>query len=658
LIGGTIPEARNVISANGGFGNIALGLNGSGANAIVRGNYIGTDVTGTRSLGNPSNGIHISSNNNVIGGLVAGAGNVISGNSAGIVIAGFSSGSVGNVIQGNFIGTDAAGTGPVPNVQQGIVLTSAVNNIIGGTQSEAANKIAFNGGPGISLTNGTGIVIRGNSIFSNNGLGIDLNANGVTPNDSIDADVGPNTLQNFPVVTTVMSTSNATTIQGSLNSLPLTTFDIDFYSSAAVDPSGNGEGAQFFGTTAVTTNGNGDATINVTFPVALAAGRVITATATDPNGNTSEFSAADPTAANGSVQFTVSSIQVIEDLGTLTLTVQRTGGAVGDLSVAYATTDGTAIAGQDYTSASGTLNFGVGETTKTIQIPILDDATTEPSETFTVALRNNTRPEAVGAPSTVFVTVQDRSTTPSLTITSVAVVEGNTSTTTDAIFTINLSAATGRSVTGNFATVNFSASGGASCATQGVDYESRSGTFSFSPGSTTFTIPIRICGDTSAEADETFRVQLTNPSGAVLQVSQGIGAIVNDDVLELVLEASGPNPDQAAALDAVLAVRDPFRLLLPDWFTTTGIDRNTRVMLFARNLQLNPGESSTAVVVRFTGSNSQIFEVPAEDVRSVANSDLTQVIVRVPTFLTPGTWTVFVRAHTRTSNTGTIRIAP
>jgi hypothetical protein len=225
LIGGTVPEARNVISANGGFGNIALGLNGSGANAIVRGNYIGTDVTGTRSLGNPSNGIHISSNNNVIGGLVAGAGNVISGNSAGIVIAGFSSGSVGNVIQGNFIGTDAAGTGPVPNVQQGIVLTSAVNNIIGGTQSEAANKIAFNGGPGISLTNGTGIVIRGNSIFSNNGLGIDLNANGVTPNDSIDADVGPNTLQNFPVVTTVMSTSNATTIQGSLNSLPLTTFD-------------------------------------------------------------------------------------------------------------------------------------------------------------------------------------------------------------------------------------------------------------------------------------------------------------------------------------------------------------------------------------------------------------------------------------------------
>ena len=659
LIGGTVAEARNIISANGSFGNVAIGINGSGAGATVQGNYIGTDVTGTRSLGTLTNGIHLSTNNNIIGGLVAGARNVISGNAAGIVISSFSGGSVGNVIQGNFIGTNAAGTGPVANIQQGIVVTTnGVNNIIGGTQSGAANKIAYNGGPGISLTNGTGTVIRGNSIFSNNGLGIDLGGNGVTANDSIDADVGPNTLQNFPVITTVMSTSNSTTIQGSLNSLPNTTFELDFYSSAAVDPSGNGEGAQFVGTTAVTTNGNGDAAINVTFPVGLATGRVITATATDPNGNTSEFSAADPTTANGSVQFTVNSIQLIEDVGTLTLTVQRTGGTVGNLSVDYSTTDGTAIAGQDYTAASATLNFTAGETSKTIQIPILDDSTTETSETFTVALRNNTSPETVGAPSTVFVTVLDRTTTPLLMITPIAVIEG-TGATTDAVFTINLSAATGRSVSGNFATSNLTAFGGASCATtQGADYESRSGTFSFTPGSTTFTIPIKLCGDTSAEADETFRVVLTNPSGAVVVTNQGFGTIINDDILQLVLEESGPTPGQAAVLDAILALRDPFPVVgLPDW-VTTGIDRNTRVVLFARNLQLNPGESSAAVIVRFTGSNSQIFEVPAQDVRPVANSDLTQVIVRLPDNLPSGTCTVFIRAHTRTSNTGTIRIAP
>ncbi|HEY0765425.1 MAG TPA: SBBP repeat-containing protein [Pyrinomonadaceae bacterium] len=657
LIGGTVPEARNIISANGSFGNVALGINGSGTAATVRGNYIGTDVTGTRSLSNPSNGISILSNNNIIGGLVAGAGNLISGNAAGIVIQGFSGGLAGNVIQGNFIGTNAAGTGPVPNLQQGIVVTGAVNNTIGGTQTEAANTIAYNGGPGISLTNGTGIVIRGNSIFSNNGLGIDLGADGVTANDNLDADVGPNTRQNFPVVTTVLSTSNSTTIQGSLSSLPITTFDVDFYSSAAVDPSGNGEGARFVGTTQVTTNGNGNATINVTFPVALAPGRIITATATDPNGNTSEFSAADPNTANGSVQFTVSSIQLIEDVGTVTLTAQRTGGTVGNLSVDYSTTDGTAIAGQDYTATSGTLNFSAGETSKTIQIPILDDATTETSESFTVALRNNTNPERVGAPSTVFVTVLDHATTPQLTINNVSVVEGNAGATTDAVFTISLSAATGRSVTGNYATGNLSAFGGASCGTQGVDYESRTGTFSFTPGSTTLTIPIKICGDTSAEADEQFRVQLTNTTGAFPAVAQVFGLIVNDDVLELVLEESGPTPDQAAVLDSLRLVRDPIPSVIPDWFPT-GPDRNTRVTLFARNLHLDPGEPSAAVVVRFTGSNSQSFDVQAQDVRGVANSDLTQVVVRLPDNLAPGTWTVSIRAHTRTSNTGTIRIAP
>ena len=657
LIGGTVPEARNIISANGSFGNVALNTSSSGAPATVQGNYIGTDVTGTRSLGTFTNGINISSNNNIVGGLVAGARNVISGNSAGIVISVFSGGSAGNVIQGNFIGTNATGTGPVPNIQQGIVVTSATNNTIGGTQSEAANKIAYNGGPGIAITNGNGIVIRGNSIFSNNGLGIDLGTTGVTANDSIDADVGPNFLQNFPVITTVMSTSNSTTIQGSLNSLPNTTYNVDFYSNAAVDPSGNGEGAQFFGTTSVTTNGNGDATINVTLPVALTAGRVITATATDPNGNTSEFSAADPTTANGSLQFTVSSLVIIEDVGTITLTVQRSGGTVGNLSVDYSTADGTAIAGQDYTSASGTLNFTAGETSKTIQIPILDDATLESNESFTVTLRNNTNPEIVGAPSTVFVTLQDRSTFPLLSITPISVVEG-TGATTDAVFTVNLSAATGRSVSGNFATSNLAAFGGASCTTQGVDYESRTGTFSFTPGSTTFTIAIKVCGDTSAETDETFRVALSSPSGAVIQINQGFGTIVNDDILELVLEQSGPNPDQAAVLDSILAIRDPFPVVgIPEWMTT-GIDRNTRIVLFARNLQLNPGESSAAVIVRFTGSNSQIFEVPAQDVRAVANSDLTQVTVRLPDNLPSGTCTVFIRAHTRTSNTGTIRIAP
>jgi photosystem II stability/assembly factor-like uncharacterized protein len=656
LVGGTAPEARNIISGNGNFGNVALGYNNSGAAATVQGNYIGTDVTGTRGLGGSAPGVNIISAGNVVGGTAAGARNVISGNSVGIQIENFGN-SGANVIQGNLIGLNAQGTGPLANKQQGIAISAASNNTIGGTQIQAGNIIAFNGGPGITNLVGTGNVIRGNSIFSNNGLGIDLGANGVTANDSNDSDSGPNNLQNFPVINGILSSANSTTIQGSLSSLPLTTFQVDFYSNAAVDPSGNGEGAQFFGSTSVNTDGNGNATINVTFPSGLATGRVITSTATDPNGNTSEFSAADSNNASGSVQFSVSSIVANEDLGSLTITVLRMGGASGNLTVDYATANGTAIAGQDYTATSGTLSFNGGETSKTFQIPILDDATTEPDETFSVSLSNSPTLEALGAPSTLVVTLQDHATPPILSISNPQVIEGNAGTTTTATFTLSLSALTSRTVSGNYATGNSIAFGGVSCNNQRVDYENASGMFSFQPATTTFTIPIKICGDNNAEAPETFRLVLSNVSGASLPISQGVCTIVNDDVLELVLEDAGPTANQAAALDDLLGVRDPFRIEgLPDWFVTGG-DRNTRIALFARGLQLNPGELPSAVLVRFAG-NSLIIDVAAEDVRPVPNTDLTQVVVKLPSFLliAPGNFTVFIRAHTRSSNIGTIRI--
>ncbi len=664
VIGGTEAGARNIISGNGasGNGNVALGTNSfSNSPAVtVLGNYIGTDVTGTRALGGLVPGIRIFSSNNTIGGTDVAARNVISGNSIGIQLGVFSSGLVGNVIQGNFIGLNAAGTAAVPNTQQGIAVSDAVNNTIGGVASGAGNTIAFNLGPGITMSGGAGNTVRGNSIFSNNGLGIDLlvgGVTGVTPNDVNDSDAGANNLQNFPVITTVLSSANSTTIQGSLKSIPLTTFQIDFYSNAAVDPSGNGEGAQFFNTTAVTTDANGNATINATFPAGLPSGRVITATATDPNGNTSEFSAADSTGASGSVQFNVSSIAVIEDIGSLTVTVVRSGGSTGSLTVDYATTDGTAIAGQDYTAASGTLTFNGGETSKTIQIPIADDSTTEPDETFTVTLRNPSTLESLGSPSTMTVTIQDRTTTPLLTISSPSVVEGSTGSTTDMVFTLNLSAATGRTVTGSFATANVSAFGGAQCNNNdGVDYLSKSSVFSFQPGATTFKIPVTICGDTNAEANETFRIFLSNVVGAGIIFNQGVGFIVDDDVLGMLLEESGPNAGQAAALDAVLLTRDPFRLFMPDWFAP--VPPNTRVMLFAQNLQLNPGEPATAVNVRFVINNNFIAQVTAESVRPLRDSEFTQVVFRLPNTLTPGTYSVFIIAHNQMSNGGTIRIAP
>ncbi|HEX5891174.1 MAG TPA: SBBP repeat-containing protein [Pyrinomonadaceae bacterium] len=658
VIGGTTPAARNIISANGNLGNVALGNNSSGNAATVQGNYIGTDITGTKALGGSIAGINIASNNNIIGGTAAGAGNVISGNTIGIQLGGFFSvGIIGNVIQGNLIGVNAAGTGPLSNTNGGIVVLEAVNSTIGGTQSGAGNKIAFNGGAGVSMSAGNANSIRGNAIFSNNGLGIDLSAPGVTANDLNDSDTGPNQLQNFPEITSVMSTSSNTTIQGTLKSIPNTAFQIDFYTNVAVDPSGNGEGAAFFNTTTINTDVNGNGTINVTFPVALPAGRVITATATDPNGNTSEFSASNGSGAAGSVQFNFSVMQVIEDVGAATIVVRRTGGSSGSLSVDYATANVTAIAGQDYTAASGTLTFNAGETIKTIPISIADDSTTESDETFTITLRNTPNLENLGSPSVLTVTIQDRTTVPVLTVSNASVTEGNTGT-TDMFFAVTLSAATGRTVSFSYTTANFGAFGGGACSIQGADYEINSGTFTFQPGSTVFPIAVKICGDTSAEANETFRVQLTNATGATVLQPQGVGTIINDDVLELVLEENGPNPGQAAAVDARLAVRDPFRVIIPEWLRPTETDHATRVAFFARGLQLNPGELSNAVVVRFTASNGAIFQMPAEDVRAVPNSEFTQVTVRLPNTLQPDTYTVLIGAHSRISNTGTIRIVP
>ena len=194
----------------------------------------------------------------------------------------------GSVIENNWIGTDATGTIARPNGRGVRVLTSS--NRIGGTAPGAANLIAFNTGAGIAIETGAANSIYENSIFSNGGLGIDLDSNGITPNDAGDADPGANLLQNFPVLTSAVAGGGTTVVQGTLNSTATTTFRLEFFSNAACDASGNGEGRTFIGAASVTTNASGNAAINVSLP-AVAAGQAITSTATPVSNNTSEFSA-------------------------------------------------------------------------------------------------------------------------------------------------------------------------------------------------------------------------------------------------------------------------------------------------------------------------------------------------------------------------------
>lgn len=295
-IGGTVAGARNVISGN--LNNAGIFISpGTSTGATIQGNLIGTDVTGTVAIGNHF-GIWLnygSGGNSTIGGTVDGARNVISGNrSDGVLISG---NSRNNQLHGNFVGTDITGTQPLGNSGDGVQIDPfAASNRIGGTSAGQGNTIAFNAGNGVLVvgsTNATGNSIRRNSIFSNGALGIDLGGDGVTANDPGDSDPGPNNVQNFPVITLVTSNGTQTAITGTLNSTPNTTFSVHFYSNSTCDSSGNGEGASPFGpgSIGVTTDASGNGTFAVTTAIGLAAGQVITATATDPNSNTSEFSA-------------------------------------------------------------------------------------------------------------------------------------------------------------------------------------------------------------------------------------------------------------------------------------------------------------------------------------------------------------------------------
>ena len=143
----------------------------------------------------------------------------------------------------------------------------------GRTSPGEANIIAFNGKSGIHVNFGTGQTIRGNAIFNNAGLGIELGFPvSPSPNDPGDADTGPNDYQNFPVLTGGLATTTNVTIQGTLNSMPNTSYDLDFYANLLPDSTGYGEGRQYLGSSTVATLADSNADFNVTFPV-VAQGR-------------------------------------------------------------------------------------------------------------------------------------------------------------------------------------------------------------------------------------------------------------------------------------------------------------------------------------------------------------------------------------------------
>ena len=301
----------------------------------------------------------------------------------------------------------------------------------------------------------------------------------------------------------------------------------------------------------------------------------------------------------------------------------------------------------DYQTRLGALTFAPGVTVQTITVPVPGDVLDEFDEQFDVNLVYPANASVSDGQAQG--TILDNDLPPSISINDVTVNEGNTST-TPAVFTLSLSAPSGKPVIAFIETAD-------NTAKAGIDYQSLSLGLGFTPGQTSITASVPVIGDNLNEPNRSFFVNIIDAENVTIADAQGVGTIVDDDPLHLILDESGPAADQATALESMLLVRDPFHVQsIANWLNL-GADRRTRVIVFASSLELAQGELPSSVVVSLVDGNNQTHEVPAEDVRVVPNFPFTQVVFPLTTNLSAGVCKVTIKAQGQISNTGTIRIA-
>jgi len=329
-----------------------------------------------------------------------------------------------------------------------------------------------------------------------------------------------------------------------------------------------------------------------------------------------------------------------------TFVVALSGPSSQSVSFSYATANGTAIAGSDYVAASGASSFAPGEVEKPVVVLVNGDTVDETQETFFLDISNVQNATVSSNRGTGFIIDDDG---PTISINDVTVTEGNAGT-KSATFTLTLSGPSVEPIAVRAVTTP-------GTATAASDYNSVNLVVTFQPGTVTRTLDVTIIGDTNLEQNETFTVNLSEPFGTTIADGAGAGTILDDDTL-LVLEESGPAPQQAAAIESLLFTRDLFRVKSMAGWPTLPPDQKTLVMIFAQNLRLNQGETVADVIVNLVDANNQNFDVPATDLRALPNTDLMQVLFKLPDGLAPGTCKVTIKAHGQSSNMGTIRIMP
>ncbi|MBV9864673.1 MAG: SBBP repeat-containing protein [Abitibacteriaceae bacterium] len=595
-IGGLTAATRNIISGNGADGVIITGSNTTG-NAVL-GNYIGLQANGNTALGNGT-GILIS------GGAFANPGSTISGN----IISGNTGSGINltttsarnSVVQGNSIGTNAAGTAAVPNGGDGIFVdTGAAINTIGGISAGQSNLIANNGQDGIGVQGNTTTrnSIRGNVFLNNGGLGINLQTAGesfnvVTNNDLGDGDSGGNTLQNYPVITDARSINGSSPIIGTLNSTANATFTLDFYSISTPDPSGHGEAQTYLGAQNVSTDGSGNASFNFTYSGDLT-GKYVTATATTANGNTSEFAA---------------NFQVISPVLTLSVTPnsfsEAAGPGVATGTVTRNTPNGAALTVNLFSNISGKVSFPA-----TVTIPANQNSVTFSIDAIDNSIVDGDQTVVIVASQTGFTTG-----TASVTVTD------------DDVPTLSL-------------TINpniFSEAGGSNAATGTVTRNTLTNTAQ--------TVNLSNSDPNSAQVPTT----VTIPVGAA-SVNFSIGGIDNsvvDGSRSITITATAPNFIQASAQATVVDNDGPTLSLSvsPKTFSeaagagaaTGTVSRNT--------------PTTAALTVDLSSSNSKV-QVPATVTIPVGAASVTFPINAIDDAVASGPQAVTLAANAANFNPG------
>ena len=278
-----------------------------------------------------------------------------------------------------------------------------------------------------------------------------------------------------------------------------------------------------------------------------------------------------------------------ETAANLTATITLSGDSSQTVTVAWTTFDGTATAGNDYTTAGGTVTFNPGETSKTVDVTILADTVDEENETFGVALSTPTNATISASAGSATMTITDDDAAPTVSLGDLTAAE----TTGAKNLVATLSVASERTITVDFATSDFTA-------TAASDYTAGTGTITFTPGATTQNVPVSVLADVIDEQDETVRVTLSNPVNVTLNDSEGILTITDDDTEPTISIADStiPNENGVVRTTTVTLSAASEKTITVDYATADGTATAANDYISATGtLSFAPNETSKTVGV-------------------------------------------------------------